>query len=107
MSLGIGVGEGNDPRVDLASGAGRSALAAWVGRGRSAPLERWLDGILDRDGVPWRIPVGEWAGLLGQLDAARRQRPEGWPDALDARIEGLFRATLRFARPGAAAVFTE
>jgi len=103
MSLDLAAREDDDP-VEVAQG--REALAAWVARGLATPLERWLDRVLDREGVPRRLPVNEWALLLSRLEEARRRRPEGWPDLIDARIEGLFRATLRFARPDGAAIFT-
>jgi hypothetical protein len=84
---------------------GREAVAAWVERGLANPLQRWLDRVLDPEGVPRILPVREWARLLGRLDEARRRRSQGWPETIDARIEGLLRATLRFARPDGAGVF--
>jgi hypothetical protein len=84
----------------------RAAVVAWVERGSLAPLVRWLDGLLDAHGIPRRLPVAAWAELLAVLDEARRGRPQGWPEALDARVEALLVATLRFARAGGAAVFT-
>lgn len=85
--------------------AGTAALAAWVKRGLSTPIDRWLDRLLDPEGVPRTLPVPLWCSLLRALDQARGLRPEDWPERLDARIEGLFRATLRFARTDGAAVF--
>lgn len=77
----------------------------WVERARPDRLIRGLDRALDPDGVPRDWPVPSWWVVLGALAAARCQRPEAWPDALDARIEGLFRAALRFSRPGGRALF--
>src|SRR4051794_22867474 len=125
--IGLGVGKASRVRIDgpamrnkelslntevnevhdLADEArGSAAFAAWVERGAATPLERWLDRLLDPEGTPRRLPVGTWVALLARLDEARRLREEGWTDRLDARIEGLFRATLRFARTDGRAVFT-
>jgi hypothetical protein len=69
-------------------------------------LERGLDRLLDADGVPHRLPVAAWGELLIALADAWQRRPEGWPLGVDARVEGLVRATLRFARFGGAPVFS-
>lgn len=69
---------------------------------------RELRRALDPQGVPRRWPVRDWGKVLADL-AERRRRRDGedgeWPEALEAAIEGLLRATLRFARPGGAPVF--
>jgi hypothetical protein len=83
----------------------RRAWAAWVERGLGDRLERWLARALDPDGVPRIWPVGQWLSVLAVLAEARRRRGDGWPVALDARIEGLCRATLRFTRPDGTPVF--
>ena len=93
-----------DAATSRRAGAGRSRRGS--GGGPPTPLERWLERVLDRDGVPRHLPAAAWARLLAVLDQARRDRPEGWPERLDARIEGLLLATLRFARAGGAPVFT-
>ncbi|HWE40180.1 MAG TPA: hypothetical protein VG406_26750 [Isosphaeraceae bacterium] len=68
------------------------------------PLDLRRD--LDAQGVPRRWPVGEWGRALAVLAERRRDGRDGeWPDELEAAIEGLLRATLRFARPGGAPVF--
>jgi hypothetical protein len=82
------------------------ALAAWAKRGETAPLEHWLEGLLDCEGVPRRMEVGQWPELLLALDQARRMRYEPWPERLDAGIEGLLRAMLRFARTSGTMVFS-
>jgi hypothetical protein len=81
------------------------AVGAWVERGDPGPLGRWLDRELDQQGVPRSWPVEAWWPALVSLAEARRRREGGWPRALDERIGGLFRAALRFSRPGGAAVF--
>jgi hypothetical protein len=85
---------------------GQKALVAWAKRGETAPLEHWLEGLLDAEGVPDHLEVGEWPALVQALDAARRVRREEWSERLDAGIEGLVRALLRFARAGGAMVFS-
>jgi hypothetical protein len=97
-------GAGNGDGEELASG--RAALESWIRQGTVAPLNRWLERALDRDGVPRYLPAAAWTKLLAMLDQARRARPDDWPERLDARIEGLLLATLRFTRAGGAAVFT-
>ena len=92
------------PATNRRVGAKRSSCGS--GGGPRAPLERWLERVLDQDGVPRYLPATAWTRLLAVLDQARRARPEGWPERLDARIEGLLLATLRFARAGGAPVFT-
>src|SRR4051812_39989233 len=101
-SLNIEVSRGGEPRSDMRDTA---SISAWVDGQSAAPLERWLDRFLDRDGVPRRLPVADWAGVLERLDEAWKGRPEGWPESLDARIEGLLLALLRFARSDGSAVF--
>jgi hypothetical protein len=86
--------------------SGATLAAAWVARGRPLRLERGLDRLLDADGVPRRLAVGAWGELLIALAGAWQRRPEGWPVGVDARVEGLVRATLRFARFGGASVFS-
>jgi hypothetical protein len=83
----------------------RRAWTAWGEHGRADGLERWLAHALDPDGVPRRWPVAEWSSVLAALAEARRRRGEGWPIVLDARIEGLCRAALRFSRPDGLPVF--
>jgi hypothetical protein len=86
---------------------GRAAVDAWVRRGTAAPLARWLGQALDGQGIPLRLAVAAWADVLALMDEARRDRPEGWPDTLDAPIEALLLATIRFTRATGAAVFTD
>jgi hypothetical protein len=81
------------------------ARAAWIEQGRADGLERWLARALDPDGVPRRWPVGDWRTVLAELAEVRWTRGEDWPECLDARIEGLFRATLRYTRPDGTPVF--
>lgn len=81
------------------------ALAAWTQHGRGEPLVRLLDRSLDGDGVPRAWPLGTWWPVLDLLAAARRARSDGWPETLDARAEGLFRAALRFSRPDGRALW--
>ncbi|GAC1448671.1 MAG: hypothetical protein NVSMB9_32050 [Isosphaeraceae bacterium] len=81
------------------------AVSAWVDRGQAGPLTRWLERTLDRDGVPRRLAVAEWAEGLRLLLGAVQARPLGWPDPLDALAEGWFRALLRFSRRDGAPVF--
>ncbi|MCA1685395.1 MAG: hypothetical protein LC745_05315, partial [Planctomycetia bacterium] len=81
------------------------SVGLWIDRGREAPLGRWLERELDPDGVPRRLPVGEWAEGLRVLAAAIAGRPAGWPERFDARAEGWFRAVLRFSRPDGSPVF--
>jgi len=80
-------------------------VAAWVERGQSRPLERWIDQALDEEGVPRTLPVSEWLPCLGRLLDARGHRGTAWPESFDARIEGFVRAALRFSRPDGASVF--
>jgi hypothetical protein len=82
-----------------------SARSDWVERGRAEGLRRWLGRELDPDGVPRRLPVAEWSRCLAELAVARRRRVAGWPEFFDARVEGLFRQTLRFSRPDGTPVF--
>jgi hypothetical protein len=96
-------GEGTPRAGDRAEFA--RALESWVDRGRADGLGRWLSRALDPDGVPRRRPVGDWPVLLTELAEARRARGTDWPIFLDARIEGFFLATLRFARPDGTPVF--
>jgi hypothetical protein len=105
MSRGVGAIDGDEESARLAA-RGRAAAAAWVRRGNAAPLARWFSGVLDPQGLPRRLPVPAWAELLAVMDEARRGRPERWPEALDAQVERLLLATIRFARAGGAAVFT-
>jgi hypothetical protein len=83
----------------------RRASTAWAERGRGGGLERWLADALDPDGVPRRWAVADWTFVLTTLAEMRRRRGESWPVALDARIEGLCRAALRFTRPDGTPVF--
>ena len=87
--------------------SGHAEIAAWTDRGRALPLGRWLDRVLDPEGTPRSLPVGDWGRLLKELGEARQRGGggEGWPEPVDARIEGLLRATLRFARPDGSASF--
>jgi hypothetical protein len=81
------------------------ASATWASRANAAPLCGWLERALDPDGVPRRLAIADWAECLARLAEARCIDPPAWPDAADARIEGLLRAVLRFARPDGSAVF--
>lgn len=74
-------------------------------RNRADRLERWLARELDEEGVPRRLPVREWASCLTSLAEIRQAWGERWTTALDARIEGLVLATLRFMRPDGSMVF--
>lgn len=82
-----------------------SALGTWVAQGKERPLIRWLQQNLDGDGVPRRLPLNEWVEGLSAINEARAERPEGWPDQVDALAEGWFRAALRFSRPNGSSVF--
>src|SRR6516162_8356106 len=80
------------------TGEGEPALAAlevaaraWAERGDAGPCTRWLNRELDAQGVPRRLPVGAWWPALAKLAEARRRHASRWPEALDERVEGLFR----------------
>ena len=75
------------------------AAAAWVDRGEPEALLAWLARELDPEGVPIRLAVPTWSEALATVAGAVARRPEGWPEAIDARVEGLLRAALRFGRP--------
>ncbi len=77
----------------------KQAVEAWCEHGHSRPLRSWLDRALDGEGVPRDLRVPEWLPCLEALNDARCARPERWPIAFDARIEGFVRAVLRFSRP--------
>ena len=81
------------------------ALSRWVNGGDSAPLLRWLGRELDPDGVPRRLPVAVWPGILDDFDAARLARPHGWPLAVEALSEGVLKAIFRFGRPDGSVIF--
>ena len=97
---------GGEPSTLLASkpAAGLAALdlalEAWTLQGKGSALLRWLNRELDQDGVPRTLPVEEWEEGLRPVFAARKERPHDWAEEFDALVEGWFRATLRFARPG-------
>lgn len=80
------------------------ALAAWSA-GRPSALVRWFERELDSEGVPRRLPVGDWARCLAALAEARQGSAPAWPDDFDARIEGFFLQALRFSRPDGSPVF--
>lgn len=73
--------------------------------GTSRSLSRMLDRALDGEGVPHRWPVTRWWDVLDALARARSSSAEEWSEALEARIEALFRVALRFSRPGGASFF--
>lgn len=83
----------------------RELASDWQERGRAPGFRRWLDRELDADGVPRHLPVTDWLACLALLAAAVQGRPKGWPAPFDARVEGLVRAYLRFARPAGSSVF--
>jgi hypothetical protein len=89
------------PGLELLS----KAAAAWVDRGDAGPLLRAVARALDADGVPKAWAVVDWVACLALLANARQRREAGWPVELDARLEGLLRAVLRFARPDGSPVF--
>ncbi len=97
----------NDPLVSESESVRdlRLAVADWVERGRRASIARWFARELDPEGVPRHLPVPDWVSCLALLAAARRHHGD-WPERFDARIEGLFRGILRFARPDGTAVFS-
>jgi hypothetical protein len=74
------------------------ALAAWLERGRVAPVERWLIRTLDDECVPNELELSHWPACLSALVKARKERP-GWPRDLDDRLLGFVRVFLRFSRP--------
>ncbi len=80
------------------------ALAAWVAAGDPGGLIGWFACEVDPEGVPIRLAIPAWGAALGAIAAARAARPSGWPEALDARAEGLLRAALRFGRPDGSAI---
>jgi hypothetical protein len=81
------------------------ALDAWRVKARSEPVLRWLDKELDPDGVPRRLPVSVWLPALARLADAAEARPTSSFEAIEARVDGWFRAALRFTRPGGVPVF--
>jgi hypothetical protein len=81
------------------------ATRLWVDRADGRALERWIEGQLDGEGVPRNLELASWPNCLVALADARRSRPDGWPEILDARIEGFVRSALRFSRPGGDPVF--
>jgi hypothetical protein len=81
------------------------ALAEFVERGRAGKLDRALRRALDAEGVPRAWPVSVWPEVLARLARARLARPPGWPASVDAHIEGLVRALLRFSRPDGSTSF--
>lgn len=82
-----------------------AAAEAWVVRGDGRRLAAWLARELDPDGIPRTLPVETWWAVLERIDRARSGRPEGWPELLDALVEGLLRAALRWSRADGTAVF--
>lgn len=82
-----------------------TALAHWAASGNPSPAGRWLVRELDSEGVPRRLPVGDWFELLRMLDRACQQRSSDWPVEFDAMIALLLPATLRFCRAGGTAMF--
>lgn len=91
--------------IETAAADLESAARAWEQRGDARPLQRWLTREAGGDSLPPRRPVAAWRPSLERIEAARQHRPDGWPDALDARLESLVRGALRFARPDGSAVF--
>jgi len=83
----------------------RSALERWRLAGRSAELIAWLDGELDAEGLPRRLPTTAWGECLDSVAAVVAGRPGGWPETCDARLEGWVRSTFRFLRPDGSAIF--
>jgi hypothetical protein len=81
------------------------AVEAWINRGEAGPMIRELARSLDPDGVPRVWPVADWVACLALLADARRRRELGWPVEIDARVEGMLRAVLRFSRPDGSPVF--
>jgi hypothetical protein len=77
----------------------RKALVIWAQGGEAGGLVRSLDRALDAEGVPRQWPLPIWGEALQLLARARPFRAGGWPNEVDARIEGLLRALLRFSRP--------
>src|SRR4051812_32694647 len=63
-----------EPMAVESDGAGSlaKALAAWSGGGPASAPGRWLERELDVEGLPRRLPVGDWAACLAALAEARR-----------------------------------
>jgi hypothetical protein len=81
------------------------AVSSWSETGRGGPVGRWLERELDVEGVPRRLPLCDWAEGLGLLAEASGCHFERWPERFDARVEGWFRALLRFSRPDGTPAF--
>ncbi len=75
------------------------ALGAWVDKGSSASLVRWLEHELEADGAPTKLSIPEYGLSLRALAEASQCRP-GWPREIDRHLLGLLRSCLRFSRPG-------
>lgn len=80
------------------------AISDWVDRGRPGLLKRWLEAELDEEGVPRRLPVGDWLQCLAELARARRTRAQEWPELWDALADGFLLQALRFCRPDGSAI---
>lgn len=88
-----------DPPKTERLDAWKRALDAWSSFGETSEVDTWLTLNLDPDGVPLALPIPEWLPAFRLLQNAIATRPQSWPEAFDARIEGWFRALLRFSRP--------
>ncbi len=61
-------------KSDASAVAVRPELPEGIDAARPDRLDRWLDRLVDREGVPRRLAVAEWPSLLERLDAAWRLR---------------------------------
>lgn len=107
FDLGVSEGGEKPSSVPVSQGllALQEALGDWMISGQGERIASWLAEELDPDGVPWRLPVPEWAEGLRLLASGHERRPGLWPDAFDPAAEGWFRALLRFSRPGGSSAF--
>lgn len=80
-------------------------LDEWTEAGNPRRLLKWLDREVGPEGLPRHLRVEQWWPFLATIQSAHDRRPEGWPAAIDARLEPWVRAALRFSRPDGSAIF--